>query len=320
MRYQYTPEKYNRGRGRYTCPSCKHPKEFARYVDTRTGSCLANEVGRCNRELKCGYHFTPRQFFQENPSYTARKTNTRRLHKDDSQNLTPTSFITARVLRETLGGYSTNNLVTFLRSHFSDIHVSSVVRRYLIGTSPDMRTVFWQIDTLGRIHTGKLMLYDAATGKRVKTRRPSWVHAELKRSGELSCNYRLRQCFFGEHLLTSKIQTTIGLVESEKTAIVASLFLPNYLWLATGGCGNLDLARLSQLEKGRRVVLFPDSSKFDAWSIKASKAKKLLGTSVKVSDLLERRLTDEQKSEDYDIADFLLRQDIPQSTTPFDQM
>ena len=52
--------------------------------------------------------------------------------------------------------------------------------------------------------------------------------------------------------------------------------------------------------------LVPDSSKYESWSAKADQANKAFGMMVAVSDLLERRLNEMQKREDYDIADFLL--------------
>ena len=38
-----------------------------RYKNNETGAYLSDEVGRCNREVKCGYHLSPKQYFAENP-------------------------------------------------------------------------------------------------------------------------------------------------------------------------------------------------------------------------------------------------------------
>ena len=47
----------------------------------------------------------------------------------------------------------------------------------------------------------------------------------------------MRQCLFGEHLLAyaSSMARTVAIVESEKTALIAALFIPDLVWLATGG-------------------------------------------------------------------------------------
>ena len=65
----------------------------------------------------------------------------------------------------------------------------------------------------------------------------NWVHSVMKYAGQLPENWELTQCLFGEHLLSAidEKQKTVALVESEKTAIIASCIMPKYIWLATGG-------------------------------------------------------------------------------------
>jgi rubredoxin len=64
MRFQL--EKYRGPSTRYTCPECGKKKEFTRYIDIDTGNYIADHVGKCNREINCGYHYTPKQYFEEN--------------------------------------------------------------------------------------------------------------------------------------------------------------------------------------------------------------------------------------------------------------
>ena len=79
------------------------------------------------------------------------------------------------------------------------------------------------------------MLYDPGTGHRVKnpTSKVMWVH-NLK----LFEDFHLKQCLFGEHLLDGN-NGPVAIVESEKTAIIASMFFQDAVWLATGGLNNL---------------------------------------------------------------------------------
>jgi hypothetical protein len=309
-RTMYRLEKYN-GKNRCQCPRCGAVREFVRYVDGK-GEPLGAEVGRCNRESKCGYHYTPRQYFIDNP-----------ILQIDRNELKPSPGIKANkvgdlsnkidlippgIFKQSLGAYDENGFVQFLLSRFSVSEARQVLRCYFIGTWAGARTVFWQIDINRQVRTVKLISYDPIAGKRRKDRKPSWVHAELKRRGVLAISFNLEQSLFGEHLLTIEPDKPVAIVESEKTAVVASLFMPQYLWLATGGANNLRPERLSNLMKGRRVVLFPDSSKFEAWSAKVEEGRRVFGVDVRVSDLLERRLTSEEKREDYDIVDFLLEE------------
>lgn len=59
--------------------------------------------------------------------------------------------------------------------------------------------MFWQIDYEGNVRTGKVMLYDCQSGRRVKDEncrgRIGWMHSrvEVPDGG----GFRLRQCLFG---------------------------------------------------------------------------------------------------------------------------
>jgi hypothetical protein len=117
---------------------------------------------------------------------------------------------------------------------------------------------------------------------------------------------------FGEHLLIDKIKP-VAIVESEKTAVIASVYLPQFIWLAFGGIGfNIDKCRIL---KGRTVTLFPDSSKpkegkptaFEQWSSKAKELSHL--ATFKVSDLLERKASEAEKKQGFDLADYLIKYD-----------
>ena len=52
---------------RHTCPACKAVQSFTLYLDGNTGQPIHPTVGKCNHENKCGYHYTPRQYFNDHP-------------------------------------------------------------------------------------------------------------------------------------------------------------------------------------------------------------------------------------------------------------
>ena len=114
-----------------------------------------------------------------------------------------------------------------------------LMRRYHVGTSKHWQgaTVFWQKDCKDRVRTGKIILYNPQTGKRVKQPfcHVTWVHSALHLT-----DFNLRQCFFGEHLLTSEKNKPVGLVESEKTALVCSIHLPHFTWIARADCSDVE--------------------------------------------------------------------------------
>lgn len=318
MRFKYTLEKYKTGK-RYTCPNCGHGREFARYIDTQTGEYLARDVGKCNRDSKCGYHYTPRRFFADNPQFKTgqighlkkgRKREVSRQGFINKNALQQTyepkrtvDFIEQIVLVESLANYDRNAFVQFLFSNFERADVLAILRRYFIGTFRDGRTVFWQVDSRNRIRTGKLIRYEAETGKRRKNT-TNFVHAKLKESGELPQYFELRQCFFGEHLLQLEPEKPLAIVEAEKTAIIAAMFFPQYVWLATAGKSNLKAEKLERFA-GRKIVLFPDADAFERWQTIAQEAREQR-LNVFVSDLIERHGTPEEKQEGFDLADYLL--------------
>ena len=120
--HRYILEPYKGMNTRYICPKCNHRnRTFTRYIDIETGEHIHSNVGRCNRENNCGYHYTPKQYFQDNcflfdiPNQI-RKFNTS--SKQTSQSITPhnkpTSFIPAQLFKSSLKSYEANNFVIFL--------------------------------------------------------------------------------------------------------------------------------------------------------------------------------------------------------------
>jgi len=110
---------------------------------------------------------------------------------------------------------------------------------------------------------------------------------------------------FGEHLLIDKTKP-VAIVESEKTAVIASVYLPQFIWVAVGSLTNLNTEKCIIL-KGRTVTLFPDLNGFEKWSIKAKELSQL--ANITVSNLLERKATECEKRQGLDLADYLLKYD-----------
>lgn len=120
----------------------------------------------------------------------------------------------------------------------------------------------------------------------------SWYH-----SGKTAENEYFKYCFFGENLISLNNYKYIGVVESEKTAIIASLFFPDILFIATGSKSTLsNLILLSSLKK-KKVLLFPDADGYKEW-LKISKEWGF-PENWKFADIC-KRLTNKQ-----DIADVL---------------
>jgi len=311
--HRYTLEPYKGMNTRYRCPGCQQrDKTFSLYMDTETGEHIHPSVGRCNRESNCGYHYTPKQYFQDNNiSFDTLQPKAYHKPKAVKPQTKPFSFIPVEVFKASLKGHESNYFVQFLINLFGDEVTNKLISRYFIATSKHWNgaTVFWQIDTNGKVRTGKIMLYSPDTGKRIKEpfNHIGWAHKALKQP-----EFELKQCLYGEHLLIDKTKT-VAVVESEKTAIIASVYLPQFIWLAVGSLTNLNAEKCTIL-KGRTVTLFPDLNGFDKWSIKAKELSHLVNFTV--SDLLERKAKEAEREQGLDLADYLIKFDFKTFSIP----
>lgn len=291
--YQFSLE---RGGMKHVCPACNQRK-FVRYLDTETGEYLADEVGRCDREDSCGYHLKPKEHFLhggKRPTVRSKVSPMRKLKPEPS-------FFPPEIMQASLKNYNDNHFYQWLVLVFGEKKALELTLSYRIGSAHYWKgsCIFWQIDDNGYVRSGKVMLYDAMTGRRVKEpyNHIQWAHKLLQIEP-----FNLSQCLFGLHLLTENRSKPIAVVESEKTAIVGAGFMPDFIWMATASKSNLNAERLKPLY-GREVVLYPDLGALDDWR---KVADSLPG--VTVSYILEKQATDEDRKAGLDVADFLLRE------------
>ena len=182
-------------------------------------------------------------------------------------------------------------------------------KRYCLQSSEDGGVIFWQIDEQQQIREGKIMYY-GTDGHRLHNRHPISISWKMKNSNppQLPADWKATPCLFGLHLIAEDAESPIAIVESEKTAVIMSERMSHkgFLWMATGGKGNLTIARLMPL-KGRRIIIFPDTdpdgSTYHEWRKTAEAAALHLGHPIYVSDILERLASEEQKKQKIDIAD-----------------
>lgn len=325
--WKYSFEKYRGPASKHTCPACEHKRTFTRYVD-ESGNYLHQIVGRCDREDNCGYHYTPSEFFKDNPekcrfSEPIKKRFCKPTKKDTSsvfQNdkKEQTDYLNKRYLINSIGYNS--QLVEFLCSLFDRYTIESpsiisIMENYYLGQTKDRRVIYWQVDANNRVRTGKVMRYDPKTGRRTKNEKRSfdWVHSILIREKKLPESFSLSQCLFGEHLLKKYPEKTVCIVESEKSAILASVVWPEYVWLATGGKSNYNAEKCAVLN-GRNVLVWPDVGAFDDWSKKTPEIEKQCGCKMVLVEALERIANEEDRKRGFDIADYIVRRMLDSST------
>jgi len=111
---------------------CDKTNQLTRYIDSETGEALANNVGKCNRIDKCGYHYSPKQYFLDNGIKPER---TEVFSKQLQSPIKPTSYIDTEIFQRTLKNYDKNNLLIYLSSFFDVKQINRITNMYNIGTS-----------------------------------------------------------------------------------------------------------------------------------------------------------------------------------------
>lgn len=293
---------------RYECPSCHQTHCFTRYIDTEKVIAFPEYVGRCNHENSCGYHYPPRQYFKGNPN-AKEEMNSGNVHFHHPSPILPEQmpepyFFAPSLMDKTMCAYRNNNFYLFLESTFGSEITKRLVQKYHIGTSKlwNGATIFWQVDAQNVIRDGKIMFYDPLTGHRSHNTKRSvnWVHSQIHVGKE-----RIRQCFFGEHLLARDVNSTVAIVESEKTAIIASCFIPQFIWIAVGGKDGMFRQGNFNLLKNRNVIFFPDLGMDMDWRNKVGFCR-AQGINAILYEYLKDHASEDQRKAGLDIADFLL--------------
>jgi len=290
-------------KGKNICPECGK-KSFVLYIDNNTGNSLHSTVGKCDRLNNCDHRYTPKQYFKDNhtPFDSKKEYAPRQKPAPKPQ----PSFIDMELLKKSLSNYGQNQFAQWLAGVVGEEKAGEAIERYFVGTSKNGGTCFWQIDLQGKIRAGKIIVYGKDGHRRKDVKPPvQWVHSVLKLP-----NFNLSQCLFGEHLLRDTTKM-VAIVESEKSAVIASCYLPDYIWLACGGSEGLNQDKCKCME-GRTVILFPDAGCFDKWSAKAKELSKTC--TVSVSSLIEENATNEEIKAGFDIVDYLVRFSLSDST------
>jgi hypothetical protein len=149
-------------------------------------------------------------------------------------------------------------------------------------------TVFWMIDEYGRVCLPKNVQYNASGDR-----------TSIKPEMTYSATNNFYPCLFNACSLPTNEDATVMLVESEKTAVLAQYFFPNYVWVSSGGATNLSYNK-AVVMKGRNVIVLFDPD--EAGRTGAEKALEFLtkaGANAKSLDLVPERI------DGYDIADMI---------------
>lgn len=256
--FHYSLKRYQGRSSRLQCPHCGRNHCFTPYVDA-LGNIVDPACGKCDHESSCGYHLPPREFFAKHPD---RNQGTPKDMPIIPKRQVQTAFIPIVLLHLSHSRGST--FWQWIESlGLPEDNVAKVFNEYHIGATKARQVIFWQIDTQGNVHDGKIMAYEP-DGHRSHGQFPDFVSSRLRKEQKVPRGYYTDKVFFGLHLVKDCDPRAVIIVESEKTALLGAIIQPQHLWLATGGCAYLNKERIESL-LGHRLVLIPDSGMYDKW-------------------------------------------------------
>lgn len=289
--------------------------------------------GKCDHDSSCGYHMPPREYFALYPEKRPGAHLTKEEKKaawmkrraeleheriaiarqrliDSMEGRTEEAkqpdTIPADIVAMYEGRHEQSGLFKFLCTKYDRSAVERVFKMYRVTSDKKGNTLFWQIDQEGRCRSGKIIPYlpNGHRDKKDGSFAVNWVHSILKKQGALADGWQLQQCMFGEHLLTKDdLPQDVMIVESEKSAIICALDMPEYLWLSVGSLQNFKEEMLKPLRGWGTITAWPDVGYFDKWK---AAADKMHGLDLIVSDTLEEEATAAAREKGLDIADYIL--------------
>jgi len=284
---------------KYKCPKCKE-KTFVRMRDVKTGNLVDPIYGRCDRENSCSYYLYPKN---ENNGLSGSSNipfipagpvapisgNGNGIHPK-SQAPAPRVFTPNENHKKQLleGGTMFHQYCMGLGIPEDHLKAWKVGKYY-------NKTAFGLADENGILYTIKYVEYDG-NGNRLK--KPSFPHYIKVPEG-----VKNMKCLYGLHLYDPN--KPAGLIESEKTAVIASFFYPEFNWLATGGNnGVLPEALAPILSNNHYILYLGDNDKAGTdnaiiRTLKDYELKSPQGVEIHIRNPFVEQI------EGYDLADFI---------------
>ena len=238
------------------CPQCGKLR-FVPYVLASDQTVKAGpEYGRCDREQSCGYLRYPggevrtdsdRGYVPEPPKEPI---------------LFPAQFAERDAVTVS------NSLFRAYAAMVGTGRLRSTMTMYKCGTGGRGECIYYQYDG-DNVRTAKAILY-GKDGHRIKVEHgglPVWWMHKSTALRQHTDGRELKQCLFGQHLLSLHPDARVYVVEAEKTAVLmaATDNGKGRIWIACGGSqmlkGSIDLSPLD----GRDVTLIPDDGQYWNW-------------------------------------------------------
>lgn len=325
-------------KGKFDCPGAictarNRKNTYSRVIEVATGTFLPYAFGRCDKP-SCGYEHLPTKDDLLDlgilGSYSTRKRYDDSLKFRKEQTEPQPSYLMHDYasIKNTLATdlYEHNQLAQaifrltacpweWLVKVFADYGVGTATKGPFKGAP-----IFYRYDADKNIYPGQIVPYDKRAKRRKKGRYTiSNSSIALDKTAKTS-----KPLFFGTHLIHDPITRKIGLVESPKTALIAAIYEPTFIWIATGG-----LQAFAPTENGKQrmlplkkhpIIVFPDADAYQdrikdgakpqkGW-ITMAEEWKTLGYSISLSTKVLNYARLNKNRQKVDLADLLLEDPI----------
>lgn len=265
---------------KYTCPGCGK-KSFVIYVDQETKAPVdEHQYGRCDRENHCSYHLHP-------------STDPELATKARPENFTPPPPV--QIVQIFPDEKLWKPIVERTKSCVSPLH-AFLTKKLLIpnehlikwgvlsdtGTAGEDLTVYIFRNAEGVICNLKWFKYntdghrdknfDSFSLKQPKPSSSKDNPPAPPNTKETLPEKKYQMCLFGEHLLDPERKKIVCVVESEKSAAIASFFYSQFDWVACGSNSGLTDGKEGRPDKisvlkGRTVYWLCDADKAGRMSV-----------------------------------------------------
>jgi len=320
--YKYTLTNKRRSK----CPFCGKRGKYSAFMNTETKQLAPVEYGMCS---SCRKAKRPPDNFIQGESAKA---------DDNEIGFFEADTVHINMINQfyRLAFQVSNNFIEGLEKKFGYERVKQVVNQYKLGSFEEFDSgvnsavVFPYLFKDTHCCTGKLMWFDEDFHRIKEGRKkyPKFLH-NLIYTNDNGIRYdlndyddddniipfKLKLCLFGHHQIINEKKKVICLVESEKTAVIMSIVLPEYIWVASGGKTLIQDYKFLFFA-GRKCLAFPDLSLDDNvyqyWIKKLSYYNKKYDYDIDIIDYYSEFLQNDiglinySKLKGFDIADFVL--------------
>jgi hypothetical protein len=274
-KYSYTNKR------RSKCPFCGKDGKYSACENNYTKELAGYEFGRCS---SCQQYKLPPDYYINSGDTCTVENDYLGYFEADTININRLNQYNEDLFNK-YGHLPENSFIDAMCNMFGKDEVKRVFNLYNVGRfSIENSIVFPYLCNNTHCCTAKILFYEGLhREKEIKKKiAPKFLHNLRYNDNGIKYDYndyeeytdkngndiqelipfKLKLCLFGHHLILNDLNKTICLVESEKTALIMSIILPEFIWVGAGGNTWIQYYKFLFFS-GRKCLVFPDMSEND---------------------------------------------------------